>query len=202
MSRGAATANLLALEYRSGLRARGLAPKTIARRLAALRSVVKLARTLGRVSWTLEVSAPQTESYRDTSGPGADGWRRMAARVRDRAAESLGHPVSGSPSPEGEGRGGGRAVSRSGAKPVRDYAIVRLLHDLALRREEAVELDVSDVELADGTPSAISILGKGRAERERLTLAPRTALALGDWIRTRGPTPGPLFGPLDRPRTQ
>src|SRR5258708_2942093 len=43
-------ANAIALAYRSALTERGLSPATIARRLAALRSVVKLARTLGRVS--------------------------------------------------------------------------------------------------------------------------------------------------------
>src|SRR5947207_2305648 len=45
-------ANAVALGYKADLMARGLAPATIGRRLAALRSLVKLARTLGRVAWT------------------------------------------------------------------------------------------------------------------------------------------------------
>src|SRR4051794_40597794 len=43
----AGQANVLTLGYRAHLADRGLAPATVARRLAALRSVVKLARTLG-----------------------------------------------------------------------------------------------------------------------------------------------------------
>jgi len=170
---GPGPANLAALEYRIAMTTRGLAPKTIARRLAALRSVVKLARTLDRVTWCLEVSAPQTEAYRDTSGPGSGGWRRMLHWIRDRAV------------------GGAR-------KPVRDHAIVRLLHDLALRRGEVVGLDLADVDFEGQVPAAVWILGKGRAERERLTLAPLTAEALAVWLHLRGAAPGPLFGPLDR----
>jgi len=44
----AGQANALALGYRADLIGRGLASATIARRLAALRSMVKLARILGR----------------------------------------------------------------------------------------------------------------------------------------------------------
>src|SRR3954470_5821582 len=40
-------ANAVALGYKADLMARGLAPATVGRRLAALRSLVKLARTLG-----------------------------------------------------------------------------------------------------------------------------------------------------------
>src|SRR5947207_15988226 len=46
-------ANELALRYRGHLLERGLAAATINRRLAALRSLVKLGRTLGMCSWSL-----------------------------------------------------------------------------------------------------------------------------------------------------
>ena len=58
---------------------RGLATATIARRLAALRSMVKLARALGRIAWTLDIAGPKAEPYRDTRGPGLDGWRTLWA---------------------------------------------------------------------------------------------------------------------------
>ena len=127
--------NALALGYKADLVRRELATATIARRLAALRSMVKLARTLGRVAWSLEIESPRVETYTETTGPGDAGWRAILDRAKAEAA-------TGKP------------------KPVRDLAIVRLLHDLALRRAEVVELDLSDLDLETGT---VSILGKGRS---------------------------------------
>lgn len=95
LERGHGAANELALSYRAHLLGRNLAPATVNRRLAALRSLVKLARMLGRVPWSLEVQPVKSQSYRDTKGPGVDGFRRLLeqldARVdakakRDRAA--------------------------------------------------------------------------------------------------------------------
>jgi integrase/recombinase XerC len=66
----------------------GLAPATVAQRLAALRSLVKLARTLGLVPWAIEIASPKVTAYRDTRGPGTDGVRAMLAATddpRDRA---------------------------------------------------------------------------------------------------------------------
>jgi len=162
------TANACALAYRAHLTARGLSPATVARRLAALRSAVKLARTLGRVGWTLDVDPPRVRSYRDTRGPGADGWRALLERARSEAT-----------TPKGR----------------RDLALVRLLHDLALRRGEAVGLDVEHFDRDAGT---VAVLGKGQAARTRLTLPGPTRQALAAWLADRGEQPGPLFVRLDR----
>ena len=162
-------ANAVALGYKAALMARGLAPATVGRRLAALRSLVKLARTLGRVAWTLEVEAPASEKYRDVAGPGREGWRAM-----------LGALEAGPDTP----------------KARRDRALVRLLHDRGLRRGEAVALDLADVEPGGDEP-AVAITGKGRAERQRLTINRPTAEALAAWIAARGTWPGPLFVALD-----
>jgi len=78
----------------------------------------------------------------------------------------------------------------------RDTAMLRLLHDLALRRGELVELDLADVDLRK---RKLSILGKGRLERETLTIPEATADALKAWIRERGKEPGPLFTSRARP---
>jgi len=163
-------ANGVTLAYRAHLTERGLSSATIARRLAALRSVVKLARTLGLVSWTLEVESPKAEAYRDTRGPGDDGWKAMLSTAK-REAET------------GE------------AKAVRDLALIRLLHDLGLRRGEVVALDLADVDLERGT---VTIIGKGKTAGELLSLPEGTARALADWIQVRGEAPGPLFVRLDR----
>lgn len=64
---------------------------------------------------------------------------------------------------------------------------------MALRRAEVVELDAAHVDLTAGT---VSILGKGRTERETLTLSAPTKAALSAWLEARGTEAGPLFTEL------
>lgn len=156
-------ANGLALAYKADLVKRGLQAATVNRRLAALRSIVKLARTLGMVSWSLEVENLKTEPYRDTRGPGDDGYLRLLHASHGQRNERLRQ---------------------------RDTAILHLLHDIVLRRGEVVGLDVEDLDLSAGT---VSILGKGRTQRETLTLPEPTKDALRAWLEVRGMEPGPLF---------
>jgi integrase/recombinase XerC len=85
MARGLGEANALALAYRTHLMERELAAITINRRLTALRSMIKLARTLGLIPWTLEIQGLKTEGYRDTRGPGRNGFRALASAWRVRS---------------------------------------------------------------------------------------------------------------------
>src|SRR5438094_1714478 len=116
---GHGLANETVLHFRNQLQQRGLGPATINRRLAAVRSLVKLARTLGLIPWVLEVEGLRTEAYRDTRGPGQAGFCKLL--------ESL--------------------AGRADGKAVRDRALLRLLYDLGLRRAEVVGLDVEDLDL-------------------------------------------------------
>lgn len=167
-------AHSVALAYRASLVERGLAAATVARRLAALRSLAKLARQLGRCPWRLEIEGPRAEAFRDTEGPGRDGWRAMLDLAKLDAATK-------------------------GPKAVRDLALIRCLHDLALRRSEAAGLDVEHCDRAGKGPvAAVWILGKGRSTRERLTVPRPTGEALAAWLDVRGSAPGPLFVRLDR----
>lgn len=168
LARGHGAANGLALAYRAQLVDRGLQAATINRRLAALRSLVKLARILGTIPWSLEVENVKSQAYRDTRGPGRQGFHGLLDALEDRHDDG---------------------------KALRDRALLRLLHDLALRRAEVCFLDLEDVDLDGGT---IAILGKGRTQKERLTLPEPTKAALGAWISARGPEPGPLFVNFDR----
>jgi integrase/recombinase XerC len=122
LASGPGPANALVLRYRADLLARGLQPATVNRRLAALRSLVKLARLIGLVTWEVEVPNVLSEPYRDTRGPGKGGVRRLL--------DALGEEDT--------------PIVR------RDRAIVRLLYDLGLRRGEVVGLDDDDVNLTDG----------------------------------------------------
>jgi integrase/recombinase XerC len=123
LGRGQGEANHLALTYKAHLLERKLTAATINRRLAALRSMVKLGRTLGFVPWTLEVEGMKAEAYRDTRGPGRAGFRALL----------------------------GLLAGRGDAKAVRDRALLRCLFDLGLRRAECVGLDLADVDQAAGT---------------------------------------------------
>ncbi len=167
LAAGPGPANEAALRYKAQLIERGLAPATVNRRLAALRSLVKLARTLGQVTWSLDVEGLKSEAYRDTRGPGREGFRKLLDQL------------AGQEDPRG----------------LRDRALVQLLYHLGLRRAEAVGLDLADLDLDAGH---VSILGKGRREKERLSLPEVTRKAITDWLMVRGPEPGPLFVALDR----
>lgn len=162
-------ANALALAYRADMLGRRLAPATINRRLAALRSLIKLGSTLGLVNWRLDVENVDATTYRDTRGPGRENVRAMVAAAK----------------------------ARTDAKGLRDTAIVRLLHDVALRRGEVVSLDLEHYERRRGT---LEVLGKGRTQRVRVTLPAATRTAVEAWIAVRGTDPGPLFQRLDPAR--
>jgi len=83
----------------------------------------------------------------------------------------------------------------SSKKSTRDIAIVRCAYDLGLRRNEIVTLDLSDVDFEN---NKIKILGKGRREKETLSLPQTTRDSLKAWIEVRGTQDGPLFVSLWR----
>lgn len=167
LSRGKGPANETAHAYRTDLLSRGLAPSTVNRRLAALRSLVKLSRLFDLVDFTLDVESVKSQAYRDTKGPGRKGVRLLLDEL----------------------------AARKDKKGIRDRALVRLLYDLGLRRGEVVALDLEDVDLKAGS---VSILGKGRTEKETLTLPDPTKAALESWVSVRGMKAGPLFLNCDR----
>ena len=69
LSSGQAAANLMVMNYVAALVECGLAGATIARRLAALRWMVKISRKIGRTNWSLDVEGPRVEARRDMRGP-------------------------------------------------------------------------------------------------------------------------------------
>jgi len=160
-------ANTLALQYKNWMIEKKLSPATINRRLAALRSVMKLANTLGLVQHTLSIENERTRGYRDTRGTGEDGYRAILEEARKH---------------------------RNRRKAVRDTVLLRLLYDLGLRRGEVAALNIEDVDLGTGM---IMVTGKGCAEASPITLPDPTKEALAEWIEMRGESEGPLFTNLD-----
>jgi integrase/recombinase XerC len=127
LSNGHGNANGKALSYRSHLKDCDLQPTTINRRLSSLRSLMKLARTIGLITWELEVKNLRIEAYRDTKGPGKSNFEKLL----------------------------GVATRKGNAKAIRDRAILRLLYDLALRASEVINLDIDDLNTEGSTISVL-----------------------------------------------
>jgi len=164
LSGGLHKANHLALKYKSHLSdEKKLQPTTVNRKLAALRSLTDMAYTLGMINWKVRVKN-----------------QKLVSPIRDTRG----------PGKTGVQKLREEVLKRSDPKGLRDMAIIHLLYDLALRRSEVVGLDLEDVDIEQGT---VRILGKGRLQKETLSLPTRTRKVLKDWIETRGDTPGALF---------
>lgn len=162
-------ANALALSYKAHMREVGLAPSTINRRCAALRSLVRFANTIGLIPWRLELRNERSEKYRDTSGMKVSLFQQLLE-----AASS----------------------QENRLKALRDVAILRLFMDLGLRREEVTLLDFPlDLDQERGV---IKILGKGENEKKQLGLPQATQLAIAEWLEVRGNLEGALFTSFDR----
>ncbi len=160
LARGPGEANALVLGYKAHLMDRELAANTINRRLTALRSLVKLGRTLGLVSFTLEVQSVKADSYRDTRGPGRSGFRDML--------DSL--------------------AKRKDPKGTRDRALLRCLFDLGLRRAEVLNLDLEDLDLEAGTVAVLG-KGRTDKMKLTLPPETRTALETWIGVRGIAPGP-------------
>jgi integrase/recombinase XerC len=157
------------LSYKASLFEKGLTESTVNRRLAAIKTLCSMGRKLGICGFTLEdVKGERVQQYRDTSGITPEEYRR----VLDICDRSL---IYG----------------------IRDYALLKLLWDNALRRNEVSLLNYGDFE-----PSAreLTILGKGKGtQTEIIGLSTSTTNALLDWTKAykHKKQKAPLFVALD-----
>ena len=153
------------LSYRARLLDLNLSPNTINTRLAAIKSLVNHARKLSQCGFSLEdIANLKVEIYRDTSGVTPDVYRGMIAGI-DRAT------VAGK----------------------RDYAIMRLLWDNALRRSEITAANIEDFQ-----QDKLWIIRKGKIQKQAVDLADKTRSAVIEWLSVRGGKPiEPLFIALD-----
>lgn len=115
-------AHEVAIGFRSHLRLARLSAASINRHLATLRSVTKLGRMLGMLTWYLEVPSLKPEQRRETRGPSVDEVRQMLAVTSgDTEAET------------------------------RDAAILMTFYCLGLRVSELCGLNLEDTDLSRGT---------------------------------------------------
>lgn len=142
------------LKYKAHLiTKRKLSENTVNRKLAAIRSMVGMGTRLGVCDYTLkdQVKSEKTQTYRDTSGVEAVDYKKVLA-----------------------------LVDRTTIKGKRDYAILRLLWDNALRRNEIVMLDVCDF---DSTSATLSILGKGKgSQKSSIKLTTQSTSAIVEYL--------------------
>ncbi len=164
LSGGLHKANHLALKYKTHLSDnKKLQPTTVNRKLAALRSLTDMAYTLGMINWKV--------------------------RVKNQKVSSASRDTRG-PGKTGVQKLQEEVSKRTDMKGLRDKAILHLLYDLALRRSEVVGLDFEDVDLERGT---LRVLGKGRLQKETLSLPTRTRKILSEWMAVRVNCGGCLF---------
>jgi integrase/recombinase XerC len=120
----------LVLEWRQRLLNEGKASATINLRISALKSLVEYAGKQDACSFSLsEIKSLKSQRYKDIPGVSVDDYRSILD-----------------------------LVDRSTDLGIRDYAILLLLWDLALRREEVVSLDIWDC-----SPGRLMVNGQGRS---------------------------------------
>ena len=152
----APSANEIAIHFQAYLQGARLAPATVNRHISTLRSLTKLARMLGLITWMIEIANVRHERRRSTLGPTIAHVRRMLAAT----------------SGESEGE-------------TRDAAIVTVFFCLGLRVAELCRLDRRDVDL-EGHTAWILGKGRREKELVPLPAPVITAIRRDRLSRPRG----------------
>jgi integrase/recombinase XerC len=147
----------LVLAWQLCLLDEGKASATINLRISALKSLVEYAGKQDACSFSLsEIKSLKSQRYKDNPGVSVNDYRSILD-----------------------------LVDRSTDLGIRDYAILLLLWDLALRREEVVSLDIWDYSLG-----RLMMNGQGRS----IELSPQLENSLDHWVAIRE---GLYFQPKD-----
>lgn len=157
--------------YKNSLLQKGLSEATVNRKLAALRSLLKIAHRLGYASTDGRnlVDSEKVVAYRDTRGVDLETLRQLLQAPGDADLRGL-----------------------------RDTAILRLFCENALRRAEVCALNVADFSPAQ---RSLMIIGKGRGTQQQpVTLSQRCTDAIMIYLLRAGHATdrgGSLFRNLD-----
>lgn len=150
------------LSYRAKLIEWRLAAATINARLAGLRAFVTHASKRGLCAFRLDdIKSVKTQPYKDTKGISIEQFQKL---------------ING--------------IDRSTAMGKRNYAMLRLLWDNALRRAEICGLDRSDFFWKE---ARLYLKGKGKIDKEPIDLAPATVEAICDWLAYMGESSNPAL---------
>ena len=160
---------------RTLLAAKGMAPATANRWLAALRKVLKAAWRLGKMT--------QEEYARAADIEWIKGDTLLAGRALS-AGEiaALMMECENDPTPAG----------------ARDAALIGLAYAAGLRRDEIAKLSLVDYNQETGL---LKVLHAKRNKQRTVHLVNGSRAAMADWLELRGPETGPLFCPIDKSGT-
>lgn len=167
------TAFSLAVSFKANLVERGLAEATVNNRLAAVKSLVNHAQVAGLCQWSLNgIKNEKVEIYRDTTGISVDQFKEMLNQLDD----SL--------------------------KGKRDRAILRLLWENLLRRNEVATLTIENFDIDN---QVLWVIRKGKgSQRKKVDLSAACVSAIQTWLLARIELTGniqptdPLFTAVDR----
>jgi integrase/recombinase XerC len=165
--RGAAEGNALVMEWiESRKTEKDLSSGTLNRRMATLKSFLRIAKLLGVCDWQLQLRRIRHEDRRDTTGPGVEIIRAIDKRLSDRALLGPLHS--------------------------RNLALWRLYSLCALRRMEPLDINYpEDVDL--GAEPKVRFRSKAKRERQWFPIPSKAVDAIRGWLADRGQKPGPLF---------
>jgi integrase/recombinase XerC len=150
------------ITYRDHLLEAQLSAGTVNARLAALKSFVTHAAKRKLCAFRLDdIKSVKATSYKDTRGISIDQFQEL---------------IDG--------------IDRSTIMGKRDYAMLRLLWDNALKRAEVCGLDRVDFHPGE---ARLYLKGKGRIDKEPIDLAPATVEAISDWLASMGDSRSPAL---------
>jgi integrase/recombinase XerC len=146
----------LVSNYEVWLLKKELAPATINRKLASIKSLVNYASEAGKCFYTLSNIKTQTvTTYRDTTGISSETFKTMLA-----------------------------TVNRNTIKGKRDYAILLLLWGNALRRSEVQKCQLKHFEPTEKRLWILGKGKKGQLQQ--ISLGKETIKAIQEWLAVRG----------------
>ena len=145
----------------------GLASGTVCGYISALSSAIRSLRIEGLTNLTIEGVSPKVVRVRDMAGPSRKDLERLILVLELSSY-----------------RDGGAKQWRA----KRDLAIIRLLHNCGLRRQEALNLRIRDVRyMYAGTPIVVATR-KGESASEAIGIGPKAAESMRRWLASRNST--------------
>lgn len=156
-------ANLTVLHYKVKLLEQAVNPSTINRRLSSIRSLLKTAQKMNLIHWQLDIKNEKIKPYDKTRINGKHDFKKLLEIA---------------------------STQNNQKKAARDCAILRLLHDLALKRSSITRINFSDL---NTHTKKISVYLPGTSKKTIKSISNVTYQVLINWIKYRGEFEGPLF---------
>lgn len=153
-------------DYLDHMKTAGLAPATRNRRLSAIKKLAVIGCSAGLISWVLDIAA-------------TDGHRTVKTNLKGPSFDDLLKVLSAAKTLADSGR----------PEPTRNYAILRMMADLGIRRGPISSLYLKHLDTATKT---VTLCLKG-GRNGTFELPSLTWQALQSWLVVRGSTPGPVF---------